>query len=714
MSYFFTTTAKTLLTSTPTAFQTVPIRVILFRSAPSMSPDAAAPWSGVSTKAQLLSYPGWEEVTGIPGYPFATTLGNLVLRPSAQPGTGIFLNTNYYVFDEYAFTHATPVGVAAIGFERASDGMLIFVTNSPTGSLINIGNGDKLVAASDTSFPDTTNRWLMQWAVNPTRVDPEEGPLMVLPAAPTFELSNALHVWLYPQRANMIANPSFEYDASYWQPPPVRQNDPAPGGGAWSGKFSTPDSSVRSTGVGITIRGADIAALAGAKKVRIEADVALDDWTPAVQPEILAQWGAGPSRCLQLAVSTVGRHTFNASTNGTANLIFSGPIPAPEYAGGSRHTIGGVYIADTGTASTYQPYVDGVAQGPVISQASYPNGLFDSALPIDIGTGLIGNVYGLKIWVNDVLVANPDFTNMVNAQTSVVDDFLQSWALQGTATVANPTFAAPLAIESNVWPTIFGSEQSELWTLQLRAKGKGNVKLGLVFWDADYRGTGCDWGTETWELSEDAWIQMACVRQAPQAHQACLRIEVDGKRITIDKVLAERGALKEHPYFDGDETYSAPGAYSWYGGESMAGISYSMWYSGRRAVMGRLFAAPDDKDGLITDDEIRAAGAVYNWVPAGVSVVPHIDVFYPGDLRNPPPPKTKPPLPYYDVNNPMGVSYPWSGTVPTKFFRSAVIQSLWGRWIPNANGTITLGKGMSISTVWPTWDARATATVVHV
>ena len=46
-----------------------------------------------------------------------------------------------------------------------------------------------------------------------------EGPLLLSLGPPDFEPSHTQHVWLYPQRANMIANPSFEKPsppAGYW------------------------------------------------------------------------------------------------------------------------------------------------------------------------------------------------------------------------------------------------------------------------------------------------------------------------------------------------------------------------------------------------------------------------------------------------------------------------------------------------------------------
>jgi hypothetical protein len=471
MSFFFSPAIKEALRLDPQALHNVDINVLLFRTAPSMSSDASSLWRNANTKAELLTYLGWEEVSGISGYPLTTKL-RLNQRPNPAWVSGdpsIFLNNYYYTFDEYLFSGlGQAISIAAIGFERASDGMLIFASNSPTGTLMNITPGDKLMALEDPAFLDDTNRYLLWFTKNPVAVDPQEGPIVLLKAAPVFEISNTLHAWLYPQRANMIANPSFETSEGdpYWSPTVERVADPAPGGGAWAGKF---------TGDGV------------------------------------------------------------------------------------------------------------------------------------------------------------------------------------------------FAVESNVWPTVYGSDQSELWTLQLMVKAGADttqLRVGLVYWDADYRGTNVDWGTEDeqWELRSEAWTHIACVRHAPQAHQAMLRLDVGGTEITIDRVLAERGALKEYPYFDGDEMYADAGAYSWYGGESVAGRTYSMWYSGRRAVIGRLFATPKDTDApedYITDTDVLAAGLVYKWVPAGVTVIPHMDVFYPNDLRWWPPPRTKPVLPYSTTGDDgMGVDPP--------------------------------------------------------
>jgi len=119
------------------------------------------------------------------------------------------------------------------------------------------------------------------------------------------------------------------------------------------------------------------------------------------------------------------------------------------------------------------------------------------------------------------------------------------------------------------------------------AKGTGDLKVGLVFWDADYRVTACDWGTtddteETWALNPTSWTHIATHRHAPEGHVAMVRLELQGAGpLSIAKVLAERGYLKDWLYFDGDEKYGARDDFSWYmsgrgglGHQMKAGVNF--------------------------------------------------------------------------------------------------------------------------------------------
>jgi hypothetical protein len=218
-------------------------------------------------------------------------------------------------------------------------------------------------------------------------------------------------------------------------------------------------------------------------------------------------------------------------------------------------------------------------------------------------------------------------------------------------------------MESNTFPTQLGEFDNEQWTVQLMAKGTGKLKVAIVYWDADYRVTIGNFGdNETWTLSPNAWTHVATHRQCPEAHIAMVRVELQGSGLVIDKVLAEPGYLKDWEYFDGDEHYGARDDFSWYGGTSRQGASYSLWYNHRKAVTGRLFARtvdPNDPSQNVTDEDMEEQGLVYRWVPAGITVVPHLDSLYPFDVQNPLPPKTAGVLPRYSTGTPDGIADPW-------------------------------------------------------
>jgi hypothetical protein len=139
-----------------------------------------------------------------------------------------------------------------------------------------------------------------------------------------------------------------------------------------------------------------------------------------------------------------------------------------------------------------------------------------------------------------------------------------------------------------------------------------------------------------------------------------VRIECSGTSFNVDNVLCEPEWLNGWPYFDGDTTYGAPDDFSWYGGENLQHSTYSLWYNHRRAVVGRLFAWNiSDDDFTVTDEEVEEQGYVYKWVPAGVRVIPHLDVLSIGDPQSPIPAVTGGVLPYDTWSTPLGVRYPW-------------------------------------------------------
>lgn len=460
MTTVFSTYFRDALFATPTLLDSASVGIRLFRSAPSFSANDAR-YSGITTAAGLTGLPGWSEVVA-PGYPLATTVG--VSRRVNPPGS----TNNYILLSLFSFTGlGSSIEVEAVAYYyngtiSGTVNPLIMITDTPfSGQRMVVSGVDGLTSNPDTSMAGA-NRWLFSWATPAggapsTALIQKEGPLAVLRGAPAFETSHTQHVWLYPQRVNLIANPSFEKDTAFWlsNRTITRVAESALGVGSWAGRFA------------------------------------------------------------------------------------------------------------------------------------------------------------------------------------------------GTA---------PVVAESNIFDTQF----EERWTVQLMAKGNGNLKVGFVWWDGSFEETAVDWGTETWKLDPTNYTRVAVARTGYQTFQGLVRLECDGNSLTIDNVLVEKGYLKDWPYFDGDTTYGARDDFTWYGGSVNQGASYSLWYNNKRATYGRLFAQDIEGVAVVTDEVMTQQGFVYQWVPAGMTVQPHIDVLYPHDLQLPPASRSGTVLHYRaSPSDLQGVVNPW-------------------------------------------------------
>jgi hypothetical protein len=259
-------------------------------------------------------------------------------------------------------------------------------------------------------------------------------------------------------------------------------------------------------------------------------------------------------------------------------------------------------------------------------------------------------------------ITNPSFeggitgwrSNGTGAQVAIGDP-------SGGVKAAKFSGATPIVVESNVFPAL-----KPRFTIQMLISGEGQAKVGLVTWPVEYDETVVDWGTETWDLTPDAFIHVQALRSAAQPYEGQLRIEASGSTLTINNVLVENEYLLDWPYFDGDSKYGNRDDFSWYGGENLKGKTYSLWYNNKRAIAGRLFATALPDRALLTSDEVLKDGLVYKWIPAGVLVEPHWDVLFPGDLHHSLP-AIAPPVNAYKVAAPgtpewgadMGVASPW-------------------------------------------------------
>jgi hypothetical protein len=266
-------------------------------------------------------------------------------------------------------------------------------------------------------------------------------------------------------------------------------------------------------------------------------------------------------------------------------------------------------------------------------------------------------------------IANPSFEGGTNHwRTSGALTRVAGGAPGGGVWEAHVTGTPKVVLESNTFPSQSNAVASQNWTIQAMIRGTGRVRIGLVSWEADYASTNADWGpdTEVWTLPANGWLHVYALRRVGEGSTAMVRIECDGGSMNLDNLLCEPEWLSGWPYFDGDTKYSALDDYSWYGGENRKGSTYSLWYNHRRAVLGRLFAWNiSDDDFTVTDEEVESQGYVYKWVPAGVRVIPHMDVLYVGDPQSPIPAVTGAVLPVSTgPSDKRGVPDAWADVAP--------------------------------------------------
>jgi len=256
MSAFFPDFIRTQLATTPTLFVGKTLKVVLLRQAPSFNSEDSR-YQEISTLPELLAKPGWAEVSGTTGYPLASTIPANMYKPVGF--TNNYFRADLYTFGTLADTEVAGFAFLLVGTYGGKVDPIVMVTTSP------FDVGPQILRATDgiTANPDiglpvppppSNNRWLFSWADaagGATQVTSMvEGPLSVYQGAPPFEVSHTQHVWLYPQRVNMIANPSFEsasVNTGYWStngsasrvaiPNAALVGPTGSPAGAWSGRF---------------------------------------------------------------------------------------------------------------------------------------------------------------------------------------------------------------------------------------------------------------------------------------------------------------------------------------------------------------------------------------------------------------------------------------------------------------------------------------------
>ena len=243
---------------------TLDVRVLLMTRSPMLTQEKVQIdfYRPVTTVASLLALPGWEEVVdplyrhgintgctllssgantfvqmGQDSTPFTLSkdtqveavvlalLGNAIgIPPATQRQTAVAQGSGFNATIVVSTVTNSPKAGIAAGMAVAYDATclsdneyVVFAVDTPfrVQDRVVFRPGDALSAQIDSL---TGVRWMFGWATGGGEVNAlAEGPLSLLMGPPVFESAHVQKVWMFPQRVNYIANPSFEYSGGFWQ-----------------------------------------------------------------------------------------------------------------------------------------------------------------------------------------------------------------------------------------------------------------------------------------------------------------------------------------------------------------------------------------------------------------------------------------------------------------------------------------------------------------
>jgi hypothetical protein len=217
LTSFFSETFRQHLLANPTFFDTPKdVAMVLFTQAPEYA-DNDARYAGIETVEDLSGLLGWEPPIHW-GDPPVTEIELPLVAPPNGDTRYIRLDNAFVLPDDAPSLYILSVGFIYKGTIGSITDPLIFVTNSPVGAGMVLNPGDAITARPDATADN--ERWLFSYTVTtgpPAAITTVPGPLATLKAEPPFDASRTQHVWLYPQRVNLIANPSFEAGMTHWR-----------------------------------------------------------------------------------------------------------------------------------------------------------------------------------------------------------------------------------------------------------------------------------------------------------------------------------------------------------------------------------------------------------------------------------------------------------------------------------------------------------------
>jgi hypothetical protein len=188
---------------------------VFFRSHAAFT-DANDPrYTGIKNVSELSGLAGWSA----PLTP--NSLTHTVGTTTGGTTTYCLDNAKYAMGNGWVPSTVTAAALVLEGSYTAGATVtdpIIYLTDTPFQGGVVMGPGDTLWARPVPAIAG--NRSLFSWPVwftGQTQVQPLEGSVAVSLGPPTFEAAYTHHAWIYPQRINMIANPSFELGLNHWR-----------------------------------------------------------------------------------------------------------------------------------------------------------------------------------------------------------------------------------------------------------------------------------------------------------------------------------------------------------------------------------------------------------------------------------------------------------------------------------------------------------------
>jgi hypothetical protein len=213
---------------------------VFYRNHAAFTDENDPRYTAIKTVSELAAIPGW----GAPISP--NSVSQAVGTATAGTVTYCIANNPFAMGGGWTKSTVTAAALVLEGSYGGTTDPIIFVTDDPFVGNTVMGPEDALIARPSSAVAG--NRPLFSWPVfqtGQTQTVTDPGGIAVLPAPPDYEVAYMKHAWLYPQRINLIANPSFELGVNHWRSSgaitrvQTTANRPAaPGGGAWYGRFT--------------------------------------------------------------------------------------------------------------------------------------------------------------------------------------------------------------------------------------------------------------------------------------------------------------------------------------------------------------------------------------------------------------------------------------------------------------------------------------------